>query len=111
MARVWVDYLLAIGWGAVGAVSMALGLAILLKVFDWLTPIDEWEEVRKGNIAVAIILAADPCLGIAIGFASCLSRPPDSYEGHPSWTEWLDQRPVSQERSCWSRQRRSNMAQ
>ena len=70
MARVWIDYLLAIGWGAVGAVSMALGLAILLKVFDWLTPIDEWEEVRKGNIAVAIILAAVIlALGIAIGFA------------------------------------------
>ena len=40
MARVWVDYLIAIGWGVVGAVSMACGLAILLKVFDWLTPID-----------------------------------------------------------------------
>ena len=70
MARVWVDYLIAIGWGVVGAVSMACGLGILLKVFDWLTPIDEWEEVRKGNIAVAIILAAVIlALGIAIGFA------------------------------------------
>ena len=70
MARIWMDYLIAIGWGAVGAVSMALGLAILLKVFDWLTPIDEWEEVRKGNTSVAIILAAViVALGIAIGFA------------------------------------------
>jgi uncharacterized membrane protein YjfL (UPF0719 family) len=70
MARVWVDYLIAIGWGVVGAVSMALGLGILLRVFDWLTPIDEWEEVRKGNLAVAIILAAVIlALGIAIGFA------------------------------------------
>jgi uncharacterized membrane protein YjfL (UPF0719 family) len=70
MARVWVDYLIAIGWGVVGAISMAFGLGILLKVFDWLTPIDEWEEVRKGNIAVAIILAAVIlALGIAIGFA------------------------------------------
>jgi uncharacterized membrane protein YjfL (UPF0719 family) len=67
---VWIDYLIAIGWGAVGAVSMALGLAILLKVFDWLTPLDEWEEVGKGNISVAIILAAVIlALGIAIGFA------------------------------------------
>ena len=70
MARVWLDYLIAIGWGVVGAISMAFGLGILLKVFDWLTPIDEWEEVRKGNIAVAIILAAVIlALGIAIGFA------------------------------------------
>ncbi len=33
MARVWPDYLIAIGWG-------------------------EWEEVRKGNISVAIVPAA-----------------------------------------------------
>jgi uncharacterized membrane protein YjfL (UPF0719 family) len=70
MARVWLDYLIAIGWGIVGAVSMARRLAILLKVFDWPTPINEWEEVRKGNISVAIILGAVMlALGIAIGFA------------------------------------------
>lgn len=70
MARVWLDYLTAIGWGVVGAISMACGLAILLRVFDWLTPIDEWEEIRKGNISVAIILAAVIlALGIAVGFA------------------------------------------
>ena len=49
MARVLVDYLTAIGWGVIGAVSLALGLGILLRVFDWLTPIDEWEEIRKGS--------------------------------------------------------------
>jgi len=70
MARVLVDYLTAIGWGVVGALSLALGLGILLRVFDWLTPIDEWEEIRKGNISVAIIMAAVVlALGIAIGFA------------------------------------------
>jgi uncharacterized membrane protein YjfL (UPF0719 family) len=70
MARVLVDYLTAIGWGVVGAVSLALGLGILLRVFDWLTPIDEWEEIRKGNISVAIIMAAVVlALGLAIGFA------------------------------------------
>ena len=70
MGRVLLDYLTAIGWGVVGAVSLALGLAILLRVFDWVTPIDEWEEIRKGNISVAIIVAAVVlALGIAIGFA------------------------------------------
>ena len=70
MARVLADYLTAIGWGIVGAVSLAVGLGILLRVFDWLTPIDEWEEIRKGNIAVAMIMAAVVlALGIAIGFA------------------------------------------
>ena len=70
MARVWIDYVIAIGWGVVGAISMACGLWILLRVFDWITPIDEWEEIRKGNMAVAIILAAVIlALGVAIGFA------------------------------------------
>jgi uncharacterized membrane protein YjfL (UPF0719 family) len=70
MARVLVDYLTAIGWGIVGAVSLAIGLGILLHVFDWITPIDEWEEIKKGNISVAIIMAAVVlALGIAIGFA------------------------------------------
>ena len=70
MARVLVDYLTAIGWGVVGAVSLALGLGILLRVFDWLTPIDEWEEIKNGNLSVAIIMAAVIlALGIAIGFA------------------------------------------
>ena len=70
MARVLADYLIAVGWGVVGAVSLALGLGILLRVFDWLTPIDEWEEIRKGNMSVAVVMAAVIlALGIAIGFA------------------------------------------
>jgi len=70
MTRVLVDYLTAIGWGIVGALSLAVGLGILLRVFDWLTPINEWEEIKKGNTSVAIIMAAVVlALGIAIGFA------------------------------------------
>jgi uncharacterized membrane protein YjfL (UPF0719 family) len=70
MTRVLADYLTAIGWGIVGAVSLAVGLGILLRVFDWLTPINEWEEIKKGNSAVAIIMAAVVvALGIAVGFA------------------------------------------
>jgi uncharacterized membrane protein YjfL (UPF0719 family) len=70
MARVFGDYLIAVGWGVVGALALALGLGILLRVFDWLSPIDEWEEIRKGNISVAVIMAAVIlALGIAIGFA------------------------------------------
>ena len=37
---------------------MAIAIGISLKVFDLLTPIEEWEEVKKGNISVAIILSA-----------------------------------------------------
>ena len=70
MGRLLADYVAAIRWGIVGAISMAAGLAILLKVFDWLTPINEWAEVQKGNLSVAIIMAAVIlALGIAVGFA------------------------------------------
>lgn len=52
------EYLFTFGWSLVGALSMAIALAIMLKVFNWLTPINEWEEIKKGNISVAIILAS-----------------------------------------------------
>jgi uncharacterized membrane protein YjfL (UPF0719 family) len=64
VALLLVDYLKAFGWGLVGAITMAISLWILLKVFTWLTPIDEWEELKKGNIGIAIVMAA-----VIIGFA------------------------------------------
>lgn len=56
--RVVTDYLIALGWGLVGALTMAIALVLLLRVFTWLTPIDEWDELRNGNVGVAIVLAA-----------------------------------------------------
>ncbi len=52
------EYLFTFGWAIVGAISMAIALAMMLKVFNWLTPVDEWEEIKKGNIAVAIAVAS-----------------------------------------------------
>ncbi len=37
------EYLKLIGWGIVGILTMVLSLWIVLLVFTWLTPIDEWE--------------------------------------------------------------------
>ena len=62
--ELWLDYLKTFGWGIVGAVTMAVSLWILLKVFTWLTPVDEWEERRKGTLGIAIIMAA-----VILGFA------------------------------------------
>ena len=59
-----IDYLKLIGWGAVGIVTMAFSLWILLSLFTWLTPVDEWDELKKGNLAIAIVMAA-----VIIGFA------------------------------------------
>ena len=66
--ELWLDYLKTFGWGVVGAVTMAVSLWILLKVFTWLTPVDEWEELKKGNLGIAIIMAA-----VIIGFAIVVS--------------------------------------
>ena len=75
MALLFVDYLRTFGWGLVGAITMAVSLWLLLKVFTWLTPIDEWEELRKGNLGIAIILAA-VIIGFAIVVGSMVAPPP-----------------------------------
>ncbi len=58
------QYLITFGWGITGAITMAVALPLLLTVFDKFTPINEWEEIKKGNIGVAIIIAA-----LILGFA------------------------------------------
>ena len=46
----------AVGWSIAAAVGFAFGVGIALKVFDWLSSdIDEWEEIKKGNMGVALI--------------------------------------------------------
>ena len=52
------EYLVAFGWGLVGAVTMAISLVLLLKIFTWLTPVDEWAELRNGNVGIAIVMGA-----------------------------------------------------
>ena len=50
------QYLRAVGWSVAAAVGFAFGIGIALKVFDYLsTDIDEWEEIKKGNIGVSLI--------------------------------------------------------
>ena len=50
------QYLRAIGWSISAAVGFAFGIGIALKVFDMLsTDIDEWEEIKKGNMGVSLI--------------------------------------------------------
>jgi uncharacterized membrane protein YjfL (UPF0719 family) len=66
--EIFVEYLKLIGWGVVGILTMVLSLWVLLLVFTWLTPVDEWEELKKGNLAIAIVMAA-----VIIGFALVIS--------------------------------------
>lgn len=56
--QIFIEYAITFGWAVTASLSMALALGIGLKVYDFLTPIDEWEEIRKGNIAMAIIMVS-----------------------------------------------------
>lgn len=69
------DYLKTFGWGVIGAITMAVSLWILLRVFTWLTPVDEWEELKKGNLGIAIVMAA-VIVGFAIVVASMVAPTP-----------------------------------
>ena len=51
-------------WAITAAIGFGLGVGISLKVFDWLsTDIDEWEEIKKGNMGVSLIFVALNCYG------------------------------------------------
>ncbi|MBI3456454.1 MAG: DUF350 domain-containing protein [Candidatus Rokubacteria bacterium] len=56
--RVLSEYVLALGWGLVGAITMGVSLGLLLKIFTWLTPVDEWAELKSGNVGIAIVMGA-----------------------------------------------------
>ena len=46
-------------WALVASVSFAFSMGLAIKVFDWLSKdINEWEEIKKGNIGVALIFVA-----------------------------------------------------
>ncbi|MDP6592627.1 MAG: DUF350 domain-containing protein [Candidatus Marinimicrobia bacterium] len=53
------SYLRAIGWSVVAALGFSLGIGLAIKVFDWMsTDIDEWQEIKNGNIGVSLIFIA-----------------------------------------------------
>jgi len=71
-AKISIEYLITLGWAVTGAVSMALALGLLLKIYDWLTPINEWEEIKKGNMTVAVLMSS-VIIAFAIVIASIIS--------------------------------------
>lgn len=58
MSTILTQYLITFGWALTGAISMAIALSILVKIFVWISPIDDWEELKKGNMAMAVVLAS-----------------------------------------------------
>ena len=53
------QYARAIGWIISASVGFAIGVAIALWIFDLISrDIDEWEEIKKGNIGVSLIFVS-----------------------------------------------------
>lgn len=56
---VLLNMLFAVLWAIVAAVGFAAAIAIAYRVLNFLTPgLDEWEELKKGNLAVALLWAS-----------------------------------------------------
>lgn len=56
----------AVGWAFLAALLMGFGTGLGVWFFDKMTPgLDEMEELRKGNVAVAVVVAA---VILAIGY-------------------------------------------
>jgi uncharacterized membrane protein YjfL (UPF0719 family) len=64
-------YLFTFGWAIVGSLSMGVGIIIALKLFDLSTrKVDEWELIKQGNMAMAVIIASIIiALGIVVSSA------------------------------------------
>ncbi|MCA8994292.1 MAG: DUF350 domain-containing protein [Planctomycetaceae bacterium] len=59
MSEMFEAYLITFGWAITGSVSMGLGIIIALRLFDLSTTnLDEWDELKKGNMAVAVLLSS-----------------------------------------------------
>ena len=49
----------SLGWALVAAISFAFAMGLSIKVFTFLSgDIDEWDEIKKGNLGVALIFVA-----------------------------------------------------
>ena len=52
-------YIRAMGWIITASVGFSTGVAIAIIIFDFISKdIDEWEEIKKGNIGVSLIFVA-----------------------------------------------------
>ena len=52
------QYLITFGWALTGALSFVVALSIAMKVYTWFSPIDDWQEIKNGNVAFAYIRMA-----------------------------------------------------
>ena len=54
-----IEYLRAIGWALTASIGFSMGVSIAVFIFNKLSrDIDEWQEIKNGNIGVALIEVA-----------------------------------------------------
>ena len=54
-----IQYLRAIGWAIDASIGFSIGVSIAVIIFNKLSKeIDEWQEIKNGNIGVALIEGA-----------------------------------------------------
>jgi uncharacterized membrane protein YjfL (UPF0719 family) len=54
----WTDAFFSLIWSVIAVVIAAIAFPLAIFLFDKLTPIDEWAEIRKRNMAVALYISA-----------------------------------------------------
>jgi uncharacterized membrane protein YjfL (UPF0719 family) len=58
LTRILINMALAIVWAMVAGISFSIVIPIGIRLFNALTPgLDEMEELKKGNLAVALVFA------------------------------------------------------
>ena len=51
-----IEYARAIGWALTASIGFSCGVAMAILIFNKLSKdIDEWQEIKNGNIGVALI--------------------------------------------------------
>ena len=53
------NVLFAVLWTIVAVICFSIAIPVALRIFNWMTPgIDEMEELKNGNRAVGLLVAA-----------------------------------------------------
>jgi hypothetical protein len=57
--EIFQKWMMNLGWIITASIGFGLGTGIAIKIFDLISVgIDEWEEVKKGNMGVVAILVS-----------------------------------------------------
>ena len=92
--QVLLNMLFAVLWAIVGSIGFAGAISIALRVLNVLTPgFNEWDEIKRGNMAVAVLWSA---FVIAVRSATV----------SPAWARWTASGPPMASRAAATTKKR-----